>query len=119
MSVIDRIWEQAEPLLFISKEEFVRNLDGWEIEPVEIDGTVAFATMTKGPAFHCHSFETGQAIPLHMLKAFVQKIIDQYGYATTKTPHEAEKQHRFNRIFGFKKVGEDEFDVHYRIDKIR
>lgn len=114
----DRLWEQAEPHLFIAKDEFLKNLDGWEIKPVEVDGELAFATLVKGPAFHFQSFGTRHPISLRMIKEFLRTLIDQHGYATTKTPKEDTRQHRFNRLLGFQAVGEDEFDIHYRIEKI-
>jgi hypothetical protein len=114
----DRLWEKAEPVLYITKEEFLKSLEGSYIEPIEIDGELAFATLQKGPLFHFHSFGTKRQISLKMIRAFLQKIIDQYGYAETRTPKDDERQHRFNTILGFKQVGEDEFDTHFRIERL-
>jgi hypothetical protein len=115
--IIDRIWEAAEPEVFIPKAAFMAGLDSWDIQPVEIDGEMAFVTMTNGPAFHFHSFDTGHAISRRMIKDFLKRITDHYGYATTKTPKEDTRQHRFNLMFGFKVVGMDEYDIFYRIDR--
>ena len=49
----------------------------------------------------------------------MQAIIDREGYVLTKTPKEEERQRRFNEAIGFEKIGEDEYDIHYRLDRMR
>lgn len=115
---IDLLWERAEPLLFISKEEFVKQYEGWQIEPVHIEGELAFITITKGPAFHFQSMGTKHQITRKMIRDFLQKLIDQYGYATTHAPIEDARQHRFNLLIGFQFEGERGFDRFYRIDRL-
>lgn len=117
--IVDRLWEKAEPMLFLPKEAFIKNLDGWEIGTVEIDGVPAFATITKGPAFHFESFGTGRNVTWKIIRDCLQPIIDRYGYATTHTPKEDARQHRFNLLLGFVVTGEDAYDTHYRIERIR
>ncbi len=117
--MLDLLWEHRHPLLFVSKEVFAKALEGWDIRPVEIAGVLAFITLQNGPDFHFQSLGTGHQLSRAMILTFVQAIIDQHGYATTKTPKEAQRQHRFNRLFGFEVVGEDEFDIHYRIERLR
>jgi hypothetical protein len=117
--VIDKLWEKAEPTLFISKEQFIASLDGWTIEGLEIDGELAFVGMQKGPEFHFQNFGAKHRITMKMAKAYLQPLITQYGYVMTRTPKDDARQHRFNRRFGFEITGEDEFDVHYRLERIR
>ena len=119
MDIVDRLWADASEVLFISKEEFVRDLQEWNITPLVVDGVLAFAGLRKGAAFHCVSFHTGHKITRKMLCDFIGPIIAEHGYATTKTPKEDERQQRFNIAFGFQFVGEDEYDVHYRIERLR
>lgn len=118
-AIADRLWEGASEVLFISKDEFLRRLDGWEIEPVEHDGELVFVFLTKGPEFHFQSFGKGQPISMKMIRERLQKIIDGHGYALTKTPKTDARQHIFNRAFGFYVAHEDEYDLHYRIDHLR
>jgi len=94
--VIDHMWAEASKVLFITKEEFVRDLAAWEIEPVEIDGVLAFATLRQGPHFHFHSFGTGRRLTRKMIEDFLTPIIKTYGYAATKTPKDDERQQRFD-----------------------
>lgn len=117
-AIRDRLWEKAEPSLYISKDEFLYWLDGWDIEPVEIDGELAFVTLRKGPLFHFESFGTKRLISPKMIRAFLQKIIDEHGYAETRTPKGDKRQHRFNLAYGFQIVGEDELDTIFRIEKL-
>jgi hypothetical protein len=117
--IVDALWEKAEPLLYISKDEFSALLEGWTIEGVEHEGELAFAFLSKGPQFHFQSFSAKQPITLKMIKTYLQPLIDRYGYVTTKTPKDDTRQHRFNRRFGFAAVGDDNFDIHYRLERIR
>jgi hypothetical protein len=115
--VIDRLWAQAEPIVFISRDQFVRGLEGWDIEAVRIDGRLAFAALTNGPEFHFASFDTGAPVTMAMIRSRLDPIIERHGFVSTRTPKSgADRQHRFNRAFGFVATGEDEFFVHYRLD---
>ena len=118
MTIIDRIWAQIEDKVFISRDDFVRSLDGWKIEPVEIDGKLAFAAMAKGTEFHFTSFGSAP-ISRRMISEFVQPIIDEHGFVTTTTPKDDDRQGRFNRLIGFSVESEDEFFVHYRAERLR
>jgi len=106
----DRLWAQIEPIVFITREQFLAGLTGWDIEAVTIDGRLAFAVLTKGPEFHFASFDTGAPITRAMIRQRLDPIIERHGYVTTRTPKDgADRQHRFNRAYGFKAVGEDDF----------
>ena len=117
-TIEDQLWEKACEKLFISTDDFLKSIDGWKIETREIDGAPAIVTLTKGPEFHFMSLETGKPFTRKFVRSCIQPIIDKYGYATTKTPKEELRQQRFNRCVGFKVVGEDEYDVHFRIENL-
>jgi hypothetical protein len=117
--LIDLLWEGVKEKLYCSKEEYAESLKDWEVAPVELDGVIAFITSVKGPEVHFASCHTGKRMPPNRFKTFVQKVIDEHGYATTKTPKSDMRQHKFNAYFGFKPVGEDYLDIHYRIEKFR
>lgn len=114
----DMLFSRLPPNIFITREQFISNLEGWDVEPIEIAGRVAFITMTKGPEFHFTSFETGHRIPLAVIRERLGRIIAIHGYATTKAPKEDIKQHRINVLFGCTVTGEDEYDRHYRIERL-
>ena len=116
MDVIDALWAQIEPFAMITREYFERGLDAWDVEPVEIDGELAFVKLQQGPEFHFASFDTGRPITPAMIRDWLGPIFDRYGYVTTTTPKDEARQHRFNRRMGFKIVGESEFFTHFRMD---
>ena len=119
MELIDHLWEGVSEALYISKEQYAESLKDWKIDPVEIDGELAFITAVKGSEFHFASLNTGKHMPGKRLRAFVQGIIDEYGYADTKTPRDDVKQQRFNTFLGFEIAGEDALDIHFRITELR
>jgi hypothetical protein len=116
--LLDILWTQAEPILFITREEFDAAKMGWDIRGFEIDGQLAIITVQKGPEFHFTTLGTGKKIPLRMMKEFLVPIIQEHGFAFTRTPHEDTRQQRFNRRFGFVQVGEDALDIHYRLERL-
>lgn len=117
--ILDRLWDSAEKVLYIPKAAFIKNLEDWDINTVEVDGVPAFVTLQRGANFHFESLGTRHPITREMIWNFLRPIIAEHGFAATKTPKEDERQHRFNRAFGFQVVGEDEFDTFYRIDRVR
>jgi len=117
--LMDMLWAKTEPTSFLSKELFIRGLDGWNIKPVWMDDELAFVTAQRGPDFHFQSMGGGHKLTRAMINDYLQKIINEHGYAATKTPVDDVKQRRFNELFGFKVVGEDEYEIHYRIEGLR
>ena len=112
------MWAQDEPTVFISKEQYLAMFDGCEIRPHEQDGEVVGATVVKGPEFHFATFGTKWKLTRADIRAYLQPLLDEFGYVLTKTPLEDNRQQRFNIIIGFKPVGEDEFYLHYRLENL-
>jgi hypothetical protein len=117
--IVDRLWAAAEPIVYVPKEFFVKNLDDWDLKTVDIGGVPAFATAQRGAEFHIESLGSGQSLTPKIVWNFLRPIIEQHGCARTKTPKDDARQHRFNRILGFHVVGSDEYDIHYQIDRVR
>lgn len=117
--ILELAWKQAEPYVFISRDEFLGPFEDFEMVMNNVNGVPAFAGFVKGPEFHYASLGSGS--PLHMgaIRAFLEEIIKKEGYAWTKTPADDARQKRFNELIGFKKTGEDEFYVYYRIEQVR
>lgn len=115
--VIDRLWADSE--LFLSREQFERSLAGWDIEQLQGDNGVAVVVLVNGPEFHFTIWQPGFRVTRDHLRRWPGEIIARHGYAITRTPKEDARQLRFNRRLGFVPVGEDEFDVIQRIDKLR
>lgn len=115
----EALWKKAEPVVFVTREQFLKGLEGWAIEPVEYGGEIGAVVISKGPEMHFQIIGSGNPIPRRIVHAVMQKIIDQHGFALTRTPKEDARQHRFNALIGFKAVGEDAYDIHYRMDALR
>jgi hypothetical protein len=115
MDLIDRLHEDCP--LFLTREQFEQSLDGWELDPVEVDGRTIGVFLVKGPEIHFAKFDQSTANRSHLKR--LAQVIAQHGYATTRTPKDDARMLRLNARLGFYKVGEDEWDVHLRIDRLR
>lgn len=113
MDLVGRLHERSP--LYLTREQFEQTLVGWEIEPVEKGGRVIGVFVIRGPEFHFAKFDDTPA-DRAILRKYPGALIERYGYATTKTPKEDARQLRFNERLGFYRVGEDEYDIHLRID---
>ncbi len=110
----------ADTPLFLTREQFAQSLDGWTIDPVlRDDGSIGLIFVSKGPEFHFQKFGTDIQASRAILKKYPGEIIAAHGYALTKTPLADRRQQRFNERLGFYRIGEDQFDIHYRIDQLR
>lgn len=114
----DLLWEKVESVLYITKDEYVRTLAEWKIKPIHMDGELAWITVQKGPEFHFQSVGKTRVLPMRIVRSFLQTIIDEHGFALTKTPLEDIRQQRFNRRFGFVEIGRDVFDISFRIERL-
>lgn len=113
---MDLLWQQAAKTLYLTREQFEASLLGWSIEEVHVEGALAGAILRKGPELHFASFGTGHVATRKIVLDAVRGQLEQFGHVVTKTPKEDERQGRFNRLVGFKVVGSDKFDTHYRLD---
>ncbi len=113
--IIDLLWEQASRVLFVTKEQFADSLDGWHLGTIYDAGELVVITVTKGPEFHFRTL--GRPVSRKIVRETMEAIIAAHGHVITRTPKEEERQHRFNRVIGFEPVGEDELDIHYRMER--
>lgn len=115
-AVIDAMWQQAEPKVYITREQFERDLEGWTIDPVERDGALVGVFVTRGPELHFATFDHSFPFSLRLIREHLDPLIDEYGFVQVRTPKDDARQQRFNERVGFESVGEDEFFIHYRLD---
>lgn len=116
--IIDAIWKETEPKVFISKREFMATLDGWDVAARELDGEIIGATLTNGPEFHFVTFGSKKPLTRALIADCLRPILDKHGFVRTKTPKDDVRQHRFNSIIGFVVESTDEFFTHFRMDKL-
>lgn len=112
------MWRAVESSVFISRQDFVDGLDGWEIAAKEIDGEMIGATLTKGPEFHFVTFGPKKAFPRALMRECVQPIIDRYGFVRTRTPSDDTRQCRFNRAVGFTVESTDDYFTTFRMERL-
>lgn len=117
--LIELLWKKAEPMFFATKDDFVRGLSNWEIYPIIEDVQILLIVAINGPQMHFETMESGRPITRRIVRSILEPLIEKYGYAVTKTPKEESRQRRFNELIGFVMVGEDEYDIHYRIERVR
>lgn len=115
--VIERLWEDSP--LFLTREQFAQTLQGWTMEVVQGDHGVAGVVLSKGPEFHFAKWDPAFQVTREILRRWPGEVIARHGYALTRTPKEDARQLRFNQRVGFYAVGEDQYDVHQRIDTLR
>lgn len=107
--MIDQTRLEALALAFVSAEarlpqmdfpQFVSSLANWEVYPVVVDHTVVGAVLTYGPEIHaCISDGYGRWLSKRVLRNTLERILDEYGYATTSATTPAGEQ--FVKRLGF------------------
>ena len=117
--MLKALWAKASETLFISREQYLAQLEGWEIDTVDQDGAPVLIVMRKGPEFHFMTLEATARLSRGTVRTALAPQLDAFGYVLTKTPRPEERQHRFNKVVGFVQVGEDEYNIHYRLDRGR
>lgn len=119
--VIDALWAQLEPDVYITREQFEREAATWVITPYRTDdGRLAFVTTSKGPEFHFSTFNTGMSTTMRIARLWLAPLIERYGYVSTHVPIDDARMHRFCRTFGFKaEAANSEFFTPYRLDHLK
>lgn len=105
----DRLWEAVKYTVFCSREEYFKALEGWIITEGEYG-----MRLNLGPEFHW--LPCGR-LSKSAIRECIQPLIDQYGFALTRTDHP--KQQRFNEKIGFYRIGENGDEILYRIDALK
>lgn len=114
MDIRELVWERASQHLFVPKEQYMAALESWDVEPVMQDGELLLVVMRKGDELH---FLTVGSRPIRreVVRAVLAPQLAAYGRVTTRTPKVETRQHRFNRVVGFRQVGEDQYDILYEM----
>lgn len=116
--LIEKIWSQTEPTVFISRREFFASLDDWDITPREIDGEIAGATLNRGPEFHFITFGRRKVFPASLIADCLGPIIERHGFVRTRTPKDDVRQSRFNLLIGFDVESSDEYFTTFRMERL-
>lgn len=116
---VELLWSQLKDVLYVTPEQFAEGYEDCEFDPLRrADGSIWLLFIVKGPEFHFIKLGDEPA-DKDVLRKYPGSLIEKHGYALTKTPKEDVRQVRFNQRLGFFVTGEDEFDFHMRIEKLR
>ena len=110
---MDLLWELCKDDVLISRNEFEQKFEGWIVDPHPKGVRVS-----KGAEFH-FVLKPDQQITRADIRWCVAPIIEQFGYAETTTPTHDVRQHRFNKILGFREVARDADFVRFRIERMK
>ena len=117
--MVELLWKKAEETVFVTRDEFITAMDPWEFYPVYSGKSLLAIVGEAGPHIHFEIVAPGRSISRKIVRDVLQRVIDKNGFAVTKTPKQETRQRRFNELIGFEMVGEDEYDIHYRITRVR
>lgn len=116
--LLDRLWAQDGPNVFITRRQYEATLDGWDIRPYEKDGLLVGATIVRGPEIHFATFGVRWRLTRADIAHHLAPLIEMYGEARVRTAKDDARQQRFNRALGFTECGEDEFFIHFRLERL-
>ncbi len=118
MAAIDTFWDCVKDKVYIDKETFIRNLYGYTLTEFANDEGVYLIIVEKGPHFHFITTGVKWKLNKEILQKYPGSLIEEFGFAETKTPIEDTRQQRFNKRLGFIETGRDQTYVYYRIHKM-
>ena len=82
-------------------------LDGWAVHTAQRAGVDVAFVITSGPEIHMLSIVGPRAMSRRNILQFLEPILEEYGYATTRVPLE-ETDHRLRLALGFVQTWADE-----------
>lgn len=115
-SIIFQAWCLNQDKIYMSQDEFINSFEGWQAYSTDDHAFVAFF---KGPEFHFQALKEGSSLSMKSIKKFLEIIINKEGFAITRTPKDDLRQQRFNELIGFFRISETEFDVIYKIERVK
>jgi hypothetical protein len=95
------IWEVSAARTQVSLELWEFATRDWEIEPIKVDGRTVGATLVKGAEIHLASWEKPKGSARACAREVLRKVVDQWGYATTRVLADNPAGLRFCQRLGF------------------
>src|SRR5215831_7519680 len=71
MKILEDLWEKMEPVIYISKDQFMQSFDGWDVVYWPDQDDPAFVAFVRGPEFHFLSTERRIPLPLRVIREFL------------------------------------------------
>ncbi len=115
---VEILFQHVSRILPVTRLAYTNMLDGWTLEPIEHDGEVIGAIMLLNHEIH---IAVTPGVTKHwakrwMMREFIDKRIQQFGYLTTAASKKNPVAIRIIERLGFYRVSEDEQYIQYRID---
>lgn len=93
-------------------------LDGWTVHTAQRDGEDVGFVFTNGPEIHILPIIERRAISRRNIIEFMQPLLDQFGYVTTRVPL-AETEHRLRTALGFELTWQDHACTYWALTRLR
>lgn len=104
------VWRHSSAHSRSSIEEFLQSTEGWQVEPIRVDGVVVGATLVNGPEIHLASWERPKGSARATARSILRKVVDQHGFAITKVLKDNPAGLAFCLRLGFE-IGREEAGV--------
>lgn len=108
-----KVFEYVSQTIFITRSQFDQLIKQWVLKPIGD----RFIWMQQGPEVHFIRIADGGIEPLKWLK-LAEECIGHYGCIVGKVKKENTKVLRFIERVGGYRTGEDEYDVHIKIERL-
>jgi hypothetical protein len=95
------LWETSTARNHVSLEMWQIVTQEWEIEPIMVNGRTVGATMVKGSEIHLASWEKPKGSTRACARGILRKVVDRWGYATTRVLTDNPAGLTFCRRLGF------------------
>jgi hypothetical protein len=103
----------------IAFEDFEKVMDGWDIIPLEQNGQLLGAVITKGAELHVGYGIKPQGSIIKHIKATLVKLIEKYGYAVTTVENNYPVGLQFCKRLGFYEIKEENSKIYLKIDRCK
>lgn len=114
----DLIWDQMKTDVFITKEQFLKGLEGWDLQPILSHGDVVGATWVKGCEFHFSAFRSKWVTNRHIHEA-LKPLLKKHGRIEIDVAKDNPRIRKFAERIGFREVGESEFFTRLTLKELR
>lgn len=104
-------WCAVKNDLLVDRDSFMAEAKTWTVTPVHVGGELAAIVLTKGSEIHL--IKTGKH---QFTRALIRSVL-RIGM-TTRVPSDKAASRAFVRRMGFNFIGADEYDHHYRLERL-
>lgn len=117
---IDVLYEHVSRYIPLTKEQYAKTLDGWDLSEVSLGDIFAGVLMMRGHEIHvCLDSYLCLKRSRELIRMLLINKLKSLGYLTTVALKNDEKSNRFIKRLGFYITQENEQFIFYRIENTR